>query len=202
MRALESLGPLALCASLVLSFAVCPAHADLELNDPLDVNGWAFDTLGGLATIWGTHGTLGNEGNGLQHLFGGFALFDDDVFSGGGFNIGVSSSEIAPSPGQSFAAEIVIDYDVNFGFLPLGAGYTHSIDIIGIKGVGDPVLIDSVSVNVGLVSTDGFGISWSAVESEILDAGSVVVITWGHGIPEPGVLVLLGLAGFARRRRL
>ena len=95
MRALESLGPPALCASLVLSFAVCPAHADLELNDPLDVNGWAFDTLGGLATIWGTHGTLGNESNGLQHLFGGFALYDDDVFSGGGFNIGVSSSEIA-----------------------------------------------------------------------------------------------------------
>ncbi len=198
MREMRFGGLLALAASLALGWGASTARAGLAPDDPIIVNGAAYNTMGQLATIWGTHATLGHEDNGLPHLFSGSSLYDDDSFWGGGFNVGVSSSELTPLPGQGFTAELVIDYTM--GFLPLGAGYEHRVEILDIT---DGAAIENVEVNVGVVNTDGFSISWSAIEGDILDAGGVVTITWGEPIPAPGALALLGLAGLAvgRRRR-
>lgn len=187
---------------LVIALAgalAAPGRAAIQPDEPLDVDGYAYLPGGQtLITIWGTHASLQPDSdNGLPHAFGGFSLYDDDFFAGGGFNVGVSSLEMEAGP--QYLAQIVIDYGM--GFLPLGgSGAEHRIDIFGVQGsLGPPVA--QVEASIGAVQTDGSAIYWTGLEQDILGAGGIVTITFGDVVPAPPALWLVGIATLSMRRR-
>ena len=178
-------------------FVAASARADLSIDDPIDVNGFANDI-----PLWGTHSMMnGTSDNGLPHLFGGLSQFENAELPGLGLDVLVSSDEIfPPPPGKTFAGFIILD----FTFFEPESFLSHHVDILGLKEPDGANFINGVSVvfGPGLATTDGFNIFWDG-SGEDLMFNPVVVIEWTQ-IPAPAGLAVLGLAGMlggVRRRR-
>ncbi len=185
--------PLVVAGLAAIALLASPTVADLMFQDPITVNGTAGPEDGG--TIWGTHGTLGNVDNGLPHLFGRASIYEDDVFTGLGFLVTVTSAEIPPPPGKTFAGEIAFDFS---SFDP-GFFTNHSIDIGPIKSPGENPINTVDLIGPGSVFTDGSSIFWDGLGAD-LALDPIVTIVWTQ-IPAPGTAALLGVAALVLTRR-
>ena len=174
-----------LVIAAVVGLSASVARADLELGDPIDINGF-FD--GEFA--WGIEG---------PHLFGGESLYTDVLF---GTDIFVDSFELEPPKGKKFAGQINISYSTEYLF---GFPHFETVDISGIKEPGGKNFINSVEVlgelgRFSTITTDGFNITFEADSLRIGDFGGFVSIYWTQ-VPAPGALALLGVAGLLRTGR-
>ncbi len=185
--------PLVVAGVAAIALLASPTVADLMFQDPITVNGTAGPEDGG--TIWGTHGTLGNQDNGLPHLFGGVSVYEDDVFAGLGLVVIVNSVELTPPPGKRFAGAIVFDFtSFDPEFLT-----NHSIDIGPIKSPGENPINTVDLIGPGSVFTDGSSIFWDGLGAD-LGLNPIVTIGWTQ-IPAPGTAALLGVAALVLTRR-
>jgi len=170
-----------------------------------------------VGTTWG-----GNPPNPAfpqpAHPFGGVSVYDDVVY-GPGFTVRVTSDTFAnhvPSielpPGKKFGGWIKFDF-TNFDPADFN---NYQIDIFDIKLAGEPNYINSVEVNIGVVSSDGNGIFWSGFGSDLGGTSGArgidvelnfppqfVEILWTQRVPSPGgpAILALGAIVASRRRR-
>ncbi len=180
-----------LVIAAVVGLPASMARADLELGDPIDINGFFDDEA-----AWGSE----FEG---AHPFGEVSFYSDILF---GTDIVVMSAGLPSPPEEMFIGIIGIIYGETY---LLEFPHTERIEISGIKEPGGRNFINFVEVagklaDFSTVTTDGFNITFEAESSAIaLYGDNTVVIAWSQ-IPAPGTLALLGLAGLlgtGRRRR-
>ena len=168
-----------------------PGFPDIRVSDD-------FTVSGGNGLIQGAHFTLVEDGNWTRGDSLQIWIYEDNGGMPGAEVVSYSGSYTATATGEQLFSRDVYNYWIDFE-ADLADGTYH----VGVRNV------DGGGTGTNYWATSNGGEGTAAEGTYSLDNGGTWQTegdTWHHafeihGVPAPGALALLGLAGLMRRRR-